>query len=243
MEEQVNNHYLKLRRFLGIMGYALPLILTVGSYVQCSCGHIQNSISAYYYTPFVSVFCGLLVAIGVFLITYKGHETIDNVLTNMAGVLSVSIAVFPMRFTDAADACNNLRETVSCVIGNIHILSAGTFFLITATISCFVFTRTRKTKQQPPTTPQKIARNIIYIICGIVIYLCMAVLAANELKCINLQQYSPAYLFYFEGVMLFFFATSWLVKGETIFTDIDSALYNLLPSPAQKLLQRIADKY
>lgn len=204
---------------LGLTGFALPVVLIIASFADTDCGHIQGSISAYYYTPLISVFCGLLVTIGFFLFTYPGYDALDKWSTNTAGVLSVFVALFPTTYCTARDGCNTAIETSSATIGNIHLLSAGAFFLIIASISCFLFTKTGSDKNaaaEPP-TPEKIVRNRIYISCGIIIYITITFLGLNFWLCLVPEKYTPVFIG--ETICLFAFAVSWLIKGEALFED------------------------
>ena len=73
MEEEYLISHKLLRRFIGYFGFSLPiLMLLVGN----SDGFFNAlpSISDYYYTNARDFFVGLLWAIGIFLITYKGYD-------------------------------------------------------------------------------------------------------------------------------------------------------------------------
>lgn len=227
MDNNPSIHYNRLRKMLGLTGFALPVVLIVASYLDAGCGHIQNSISAYYYTPFISVFCGLLVTIGFFLFTYPGYNWVDKWSTNIAGVLSVFIAIFPTTYCAPHDGCNTGMQTASATVGNIHIISAGAFFLIIAGISCFLFTRTQadKTEHAPPPTPEKILRNRIYVTCGVVIFITIGLLGINMAYCIVPEEHHP--VFFGETICLFAFAVSWLIKGEALFKDGGKSFQNL----------------
>lgn len=209
-------HYNLLRRFLGAMGFLLPAVLFIGSYVQCGCNHIQDSISAYYYTPFVSVFCGILFTIAIFLFTYPGFDLADKWATNAAGVFAIGVAIFPMHFDTPLDTCNTSIGNASEQIGFLHIASAALFFITIAGISCFLFTRTHKDKEP---TAEKKKRNIIYIGSGVIIYLAIGLLILDHFAIIHLGCYIPRHVFVLETVCLFAFGTSWIIKGETLYAD------------------------
>ena len=60
---------------------------------------LQPSMSDYYYYQdgkMRDVFVGILCAIGVFLILYKGWEKLENRLLNAAGFFAIGVAIFPM---------------------------------------------------------------------------------------------------------------------------------------------------
>jgi len=58
----------------------------------------QTSISAYYWTldPERNAFVGVLCAVGVFLLLYKGYSWFEDRVLDLAGVSAVGIAFFPM---------------------------------------------------------------------------------------------------------------------------------------------------
>ncbi|MDB5282329.1 MAG: hypothetical protein JWO06_1404 [Bacteroidota bacterium] len=220
-------HYNLLRKVLGWMGILFPVVLFAGSYIH-GCDHIQDSISAYYYTRFIPVFCGVLFCMGLFFITYKGPEKIDDYATNLAGLLSFCIALFPTLMNDAdRDICNSCLPSSSQTISYVHYGSATLFFFTLSCISCFLFTRSGGAA-----TDEKKLRNKIYRGCGVVMFLCIALLGLDAFNVINLSHWLPAFLrptFTFETISLWAFGTSWLVKGEAVFAD-GSRSYKLLSS-------------
>lgn len=56
---------------------------------------IQNSISAYYYTPVRAVFVAVLAAVGTCLIVYHSNIPTEDVLLNFTGVASLVVAFVP----------------------------------------------------------------------------------------------------------------------------------------------------
>ncbi len=71
---------------------------------------IQDSISSYYYTDMRDVLVGSLWAIGVFLFSYRGYDTLegpqlrrlfgtstDFLASSLAGICAVGVAIFPTR--------------------------------------------------------------------------------------------------------------------------------------------------
>jgi hypothetical protein len=41
------------------------------------------------------VFVGILWAVGLFLISYKGYDSTDNWVTNLSGIFAIGVALFP----------------------------------------------------------------------------------------------------------------------------------------------------
>jgi hypothetical protein len=195
-------NYLKLRRYIGFLGVSLPFIMMFGvAVIDPETDFVQDSISSYYYTGVRNVFVGILVAVGVFLHTYKGHAKIDNLLASLAGLCSVLVALVP------TSASNPTQETV-------HLISAAAFFLILAYFSWFLFT---KSDQANP-NPQKLKRNRIYRICAVIMVLSIA--SVPVFAAILGDAYFDLNLtFWFEALALWAFGFSWLTKGEAILAD------------------------
>ena len=80
--------YRNMRAITGYVGLALPVVLLLAGVVD---GHIESSLSAYYYTKVGNVFTGALCVIGIFLLAYRLTAwAIDNVATTLAGVKPLS---------------------------------------------------------------------------------------------------------------------------------------------------------
>jgi len=85
--------YLNLRRVIGVLGLSLPLVLWVGGFLFDQA--TQVSISHYYYSSMRDVFVGWLTAISVFLLAYRGYESIDYWCGKLAGLSGLAVAFFP----------------------------------------------------------------------------------------------------------------------------------------------------
>ena len=162
----------------------------------------MDSISAYYYSGAVVAFVGMLVALALFLITYRGFENkygwVDRLAARIAGCAALLVAFFP---TTAPDGYPELPwwTALSRVV---HYLSAIVLFSMFALFCLWLF---RMSSTDPP-PPDKRRRNLIYILCGIAILIGMgwaAVAGRNE---------QP--IFWPESLALIAFAISWLVKGR-----------------------------
>ncbi len=205
--------YYSLRYLIGILGMTLPLIVIIGNYLYGE-NRLQDSISAYYYTNMGDFFVGHLFAVGFLLITYRGNEFLDNVITTLSGLGAFGIAVFPMGLKGAVH-CNKSIFSLSPGISDIlHNISAGVFFILVASVSMFLFTRTSGNNP----TKQKIIRNIIYRSCGLIIILAvLSVLILYHFKITIFKDARPILLM--ETIALLAFGISWIIKGEALFKD------------------------
>jgi len=66
----------------------------------------QTSISAYYWTLDLerNFFVGVLCAVGVFLLLYKGYNRLEDRILDLAGISAAGVAFFPMDQTCDCDS-------------------------------------------------------------------------------------------------------------------------------------------
>jgi hypothetical protein len=87
----------RMRRLIGILGIALPVLLITIDWRWFDEHPVpRSSLSAYYYSGMRELFVATLAATGIFLISYRVAESnLSNTLTNIAGGCAVLIAWFP----------------------------------------------------------------------------------------------------------------------------------------------------
>ncbi len=197
--------YLALRRGVGLLGVALPVILMIGVLLLDPSQGWQDTISDYIGTVMRGVFVGVLFAIGVFLFFYvgyepsedkKAYEPSDNLAGNLACVFALGVALFP-------------TNSSSGLVRTVHFVSATALFLSLAYFSLRLFT---KTNDRP--TPQKMIRNRIFRVCGVIILVCIALIGLNGwlFRDASLAAIKP--VFWLESIALWAFGWAWFVKGE-----------------------------
>ena len=72
--------YRNLRAIIGYIGLTLPVVLLLAGIAD---GHLESSISTYYYTKVGNVFTGALCVIGIFLLAYRLTSwAVDNIATS-----------------------------------------------------------------------------------------------------------------------------------------------------------------
>ena len=204
--------YLTLRKFVGLIGILLPFALVTIHMLLVQHAVLLGSMSGYYYTDVRGVLVGSLCAIGVFLFAYRGYDNWDfinwdNVLTNLAGVFAIGVALFP---TAPVNPSAHARD-----ISYVHLTCAALLFAALAVISFWLFTRTDPAMGR---TKQKKIRDLIYRGCGIVIALCLALVPIESLVIgAPIQRFHP--LLWLEAVAVVAFGIAWLVKGQAVLKD------------------------
>ena len=201
--------YLTLRKVIGLLGLALPFVLSFGAFAVFQQA-LQSSISYYYWTGMRDVFVGTLFAIGFFLLSYQGYERADNIAGNLACLFAVGVALFP---TMQSDGAAGLPRALSIV----HFICAAAFF---GTLIYFCLVLFTKTKKRGRPTRQKLIRNRIYRGCGYLMAACILLTFVFFLVppvYAALAPYSPVY--WLEAIAIIAFGVSWLVKGEAILKD------------------------
>ncbi len=205
--------YLAMRRMIGILGIGLPFIVILGSSIQ---GRfiLQGSISGYYYTNVRDFFVGLLCGVSLFLISYKGYEKIDNIVTKLSGLFALGIVAFPTSMFSGKVVKVGIFLIPDDISQYLHLVFSIMFLLLLSFNSIFLFT-----KHGGHPSREKKMRNIVYIVCGIVMLssvICMIVYIAF-LTNTFLSKVYPVLIF--ESISLISFGISWLVKGHTLFKD------------------------
>ena len=206
--------YRRIRKAIGYLGFSLPIVLVILSLIPIFKTNIQGSISGYYYTNFREIFTGILCAVSLFLISYKGTKNPrfwknDRLLTNIAGVLAFLIALFPTN----PETCSAKIYTIApwCLqwLGWLHYIFAALFFLILADISINVFTIGQKKNIDIPVS--MFNENYLYKLCGyaIIIFVCL-------IPVCDLLDLFPHSTLVFEALALIAFGITWLIKGRAL---------------------------
>ncbi len=128
--ENVALTYRRLRGLIGWIGLSLPLLLFADGVVD---GHVEQSISEYYYTNMTVVFTGTMCVIGIFLLAYRfGDMAFENVVTTLSGVAALGVAFFHCAPPSGATLAQ-LR------LADVHLGCAAVLFVLLGVISVVVF--------------------------------------------------------------------------------------------------------
>ena len=196
--------HIYLRRLMGLVAMSLPVFLPIAAIVCGDETALRTSVSAYYHSSVGNEFVGALVTVGVFLFAYKGYDYWDDWLSNLGGLAALGVALCPL---------DPPGMTESSAVQYSHYISGAGLFLVLFVFAVFVFTKTAKCEE---TTREKLQRNCLYRICGLVI-------AAGLIACFGWMVFadndSIPFVFVAEFLMLEAFGLAWLVKGKAVLRD------------------------
>jgi uncharacterized membrane protein YobD (UPF0266 family) len=206
--------YLTMRRLIGILGISLPFIVILGGFTQGEPG-LQGSISGYYYTNMRDFFVGILSGVALFLLSYRGYETIDDIVANMSGMFALGMIFFPTAMYSGKPVRVGMFLITDNISEIIHLTFGALFFLALSFNSLFLFTR----RHPGVMGKEKKRRNTIYRFCGIVMILAIVCITMYTifLRGTLIAAINPVLIL--ESVALVAFGISWLVKGKTLFKD------------------------
>jgi hypothetical protein len=192
--KEIDHRTMKL--IVGVVAITLPALTTLFAKGPLT------SISASYWEggPSQSIFIGFLFAIGSFLLAYNGYSRHEMILSKVASIASLGIALFPCQCDQPAGG-----------VPDIHFASAATMFLILA-FFCYSFYRRAKAKGHAEAN----IRATIYVVCGVAIVLSILVLALNAVLGGPLAARLPRLTFYGETTGLIAFGISWLIASRTL---------------------------
>ena len=224
--------YLNLRKIVGAIGILLPFVLRIG--ISFFNHEIPYSISSYYYSPMRNILVASLCALGVFLVAYKGYDSLDSRITNVAGGAAIGVALFPTSDPSFSPAW----------VGHLHPVFA-TVAMLSLGLMALQFTQTGPAGDQTatgrakpgwrqdvkrmwlallfryrdPDNTRKRERNRIYSACAWLILLGVVLGGAQNFWPESVKQVTQ-WLFWFEALAVVAFGFSWFVKGETILKDV-----------------------
>lgn len=207
--------YLSLRRAVGYLGISLPFTLAAGNWLIFS-GHLQQSVSDYFYTGMRGVLVGGLCVIGAFLLAHHGDDKWDRLFTKAAGVGAIGVGLFPTPPTHPS--------LLAAAAGYCHFAFGALAFTALLVLPLWLFRKT-----DPAHSRLGQLRKKVYLACGIVMLLSLALAGLTSLPlAAALSHLDP--VFWLETAAIAAFSISWLVKGQAILRDKQ-------PRPVRPLLQ------
>jgi hypothetical protein len=207
--------YLWLRMLIGSLALLLPIVLLVGDWRLLSGPFAaRGSLSAYYHSGMRDVFVGFLFAIAAFLVTYRAFTLrIENLLTIVAGLAAIVVAVFP---TDRpAEVLARSPETPlqhslgEGLTAGIHYGGAVSLIVLLAVISVFFGIKEAKRAPSAGHRPPVFWTWFHWGCAAVIACACGYMLLANSAHVLD-DRYS---LLIGESVSVVAFGLSWLFKG------------------------------
>lgn len=191
---EIDHHTIKL--IVGLMAITLATLTSFFS------GSEIASISASYHDGGWArdIFVGFLFAIAAFLMAYNGRSRFEMMLSKVAGFAAIGIAMFPCD-------CGGHSQ----IIPKVHGISAAIMFGILA-FFCYLFFKRANGKNHI----QAKIRAFVYAGCGIVILICITVIAIDHLTNGSISEHVQRLTFYGEAAGLIAFGIAWLLASLTV---------------------------
>ncbi len=203
--QEIDHRTMKL--IVGIVAINLASLTSLFS------DNVIASISESYYFGGWSqvIFIGFLFAIAAFLLAYNGTSNGEMLLSKVAAMAGLGVALFPCK-------CGTHAELVPYV----HAVSAAVMFLILAYF-CYGFFKRARSKGHS----QAQLRATVYAICGIAILLSIVTLSIDGIFGGFITARIPRLTFYGEATALFAFGVSWLTASRVlpVLTRADERFY------------------
>jgi heme A synthase len=193
------------RQLIGYIGLLLPLFIIVLVWWRDGeeAWRSLESISAYYYTGANAAFVGMLVALALFLFTYRGYKNAqqwaDKWAAGIAAAAALLVAFFPTKVPNGFPPLAWWQPWV----GVLHHVGAIVLFSMFAVFALWLFRKTAPGEKHMPRG--KKLRNAIYLSCG------LAIIGAMAWAGWAAGNGTP--IFWPESVALVAFSISWLLKG------------------------------
>ena len=217
---------------IGVLGILLPILLWLGLMIIGEPKPL-SSISHYYFTRVAVFYIGILFALGLFLILYRGPKEIDFWISAIAGLFAITSLFFPT---------SNLK-TIGCMISGdetcthpfaitifpsdnttritIHYITSALFLLLLAFLSGIYFTRIDKPLVKGN---KKKKRNRVYRTCALIMALALLSAFLGDFRHLIPKKIYETYrlTFVFETIAVWAFGISWLTKAQVFFRDPDT---------------------
>jgi len=221
-QAHIYNTYITLRVGLFLVALAFPILLIVVGWLNHV--QIQSSMSHYYFAvapedpklrvfPGRVVFVGLLFALGVALILYRGFTKRENLLLNLAGAAALVAALFPMEAPKDCDNC----EYIPPIFPYLYLLHPFAGFVVFGCLAIVAVFCTEETLKGLKDPDQQERFRWYYRCIASLMVLTIVVAGGMALYCKITDQMiffrDGWWIFFFEGIGLWMFAAYWLVRS------------------------------
>lgn len=233
-DPRLDLHFLAVRQGIGLLGLILPVTLYL--YGLSGEGRMQPSISEFYYTALGDVFVGCLVAIGVFLLSYRGYRAKperfplgDRATSIIAGLAALAVAFLPAGADANHARCVTANGPAACagtlpettlmtglhfVTGPLHFIAAALFFLALAYFCLVLFPMGGK--RRPDGGAALSLEHLTYYVCGGVLIASIIAALAYLVLPWKAEMRAVNYIFWVETAGVLAFSIAWLTKGKTL---------------------------
>lgn len=194
------------RRGMALLAAVFPAAFLASSFLFGRTA-FQASISAYYWTPDPerNFFVGVLCAVGIFLLLYKGYTLLEDRVLDLAGISAVGIAFFPM---ERGSDCVSSGITV-------HGVFAVTFFACIFFICIFMSNHSLEDIADPR---RRSAFRQAYRICASIMIGSIVLAVASHLlpQGYSLMLCESGALFWLEALGVWSFSAFWYIKTREL---------------------------
>ena len=218
--------YLKLRKYVGILGFVLPLLILVSAVFM---GFLP-SISDYYYTFISPLFTGSLILIVVILLVTKSSDPTEKTFNILIVIGAAFTIIFP---TNVNNQCKIVAGHVysetelkqfffytkgfNPVTGYMHKLGALTFFISSILLINKNFIPfENENKSENSEFRIKTYKICIGVMISCLILIVISQICLNFLDIKNLADFAFPIIFTCETFLLIAFGISWLTKSNTL---------------------------
>lgn len=191
---EIDHHTIRL--LVGVIAISLATLTSIFSDTPL------KSISASYHEDGWSsdIFVGFLFAISAFLLAYNGRSVFEMVLSKIASISALGVALFPC-------SCGGHQE----IIPHVHYVSATIMFLILVAF-CYSFFKRARSKGHT----QAVFRMYIYTICGFTILISIALIGLDIILDEAISSRIIRLTFFCEAVALIAFGIAWLTASRIL---------------------------
>lgn len=178
------------------------IALTLGNITAFFSDTRITSISAAYHAGgwAQSFLVGFLFAIAAFLLAYNGYSKTEMVLSKVAALAALGVALFPC-------GCDNRDQ----IIPHVHFASAAVMFSI-LTYFCVAFYRRARARH----FAEADRRAWVYALCAVVLALSIATLVLDTVLGGKITESVPRLVFYCERAGLVAFGVCWLTASRIL---------------------------
>ncbi|MGA7071844.1 hypothetical protein [Bradyrhizobium sp.] len=215
VDEAMLQSYRSLRRWIGLLAIAFPLILIFAGRLWGI--EVQPTLSNYYFaqdpvtvdhTPVRLWFCGILFVVGFFLARYPGFTKHEEKWLNAAGIFALGVAIFPMAI-NGQDQYGFILAPLGLSQLSLHGICAVVAFVCIAIV---IFWYSDATLNELETSDPSLYRRYRWTYRGIAAFMVLSIVTA---VCLNYAHHGQgAYILAAEWCGIWAFAVYWFVKNS-----------------------------